>query len=195
MSRSNWKTAWNAIAPGAALAGIALIQPWLEQRMVTHMIVELPLVFAIGAWAAKPGPEKGPSWLRQVNASGLTGLTMSMVVSAFWMLPLSLDAAVLNPFVGWLKVCSLLAAGWLTRISLREARPAVQSFFLLNWAWMTAAAGALYQQAPQRLCSFYLLGDQAWAGIGLVGLAITTVVAWLVLAFREAPVVANSTRS
>ncbi|MBF6025436.1 hypothetical protein [Lysobacter niastensis] len=194
MMRSRWHAVGKAIAPGAALTGIALLQPWLEQKMVTHMVVELPLLFAIGAWAATPGTGKGPSWLRQVNASGLTGLTMSMVVSAFWMLPLSLDAAVLNPFVGWLKVCSLLAAGWLTRISLREARPAVQSFFVLNWAWMTGAAGALYQQAPERLCSTYLLGDQAWAGMGLVALAIATVLAWMALAFREAPAVMNSSR-
>lgn len=194
MTRSHWNTVGKAIAPGAALAGIALLQPWLEQKMVTHMVVELPLLFAIGAWAAMPGTGKGPSWLRQVNASGLTGLTMSMAASAFWMLPLSLDAAVLNPMMGLLKVCSLLAAGWLTRISLRDARPAVQAFFLLNWAWMTGAAGALYQQAPERLCSIYLQGDQAWAGMGLVALAIATVVAWMLLTFRESPVVVNSSR-
>lgn len=178
------RQAWLGIAPGAALAGIALSATWLEQRMVTHMVIELPLIFIIGWWAASTHG-RGPAWLRAVNVSGLTGLSLATVVSAVWMLPLSLDAAVLDPMVGWLKVCSILLAGWLTRISLREARPAVQGFFLLNWAWMTSAGGALYQQAPERLCSTYLQGDQAWAGLGLVALVVVVVASWMVLAFRD----------
>jgi hypothetical protein len=92
---------------------------------------------------------------------------------------------VLNPVVGWFKVASVLLAGWLTHLSLRDARPAIQAFFVLNWGWMTGAAGALYAQAPERLCSTYLLGDQAWAGRGLIALAVLVTGAWIVLAFRE----------
>lgn len=182
MNRKHWK----AVAPGAALTLIALAQPWLEQRMVTHMVVELPLLFAVGWWAA-PARGNGAGWLRSINANGLTGLTVATAISAIWMLPLSLDAAVLDPLAGWLKVCSVLLTGWLTRISLREARTAVQAFFLLNWAWMTAAAGALYQQAPERLCSTYQQGDQAWAGIGLVVLVAAVVAMWMVASFRDGP--------
>lgn len=182
---------WSAIGPGAALVVLALFQPWLEQRMVTHMAVELPLLFAIGWCAATPALGPGPAWLHRVNAGGLSGLTAAMAISAIWMLPLSLDAAVLVPAVGWLKVATVLLAGWLTRISLREARPAIQAFFVLNWTWMTGAAGALYQQAPERLCSTYLLGDQAWAGIGLVALAVVVAATWMALAFREHPGLAH----
>ena len=191
MSRSSWK----AIAPGAALAALALFQPWLEQRMVTHMVVELPLLFAIGWWSAMPIARQGPDWLRYINAGGLSGLTVAMVISALWMLPLSLDAAVLSPLVGWLKVASVLLAGGLTCISLREARPAIQAFFVLNWTWMTGAAGGLYQQVPERLCSTYLLGDQAWAGRGLVALAVAVATAWMVLAFRDRPAPKHSSNS
>lgn len=177
------RSSWRAVAPGVALAALAIFQPWLEQRMVTHMAIELPLLFAIGAWVAGRGD--GPAWLRRINASGLTGLTLAMAISVIWMLPVSLDAAVLNPIVGWLKVGSVLLAGWVTRLSLREARPAVQGFFLINWAWMTGATGALYQQAPEQLCSTYLQGDQAAAGMGLVVIAVIVVAAWLVLTFRD----------
>jgi hypothetical protein len=180
MTRAHWK----AIAPGAAVFGLALARPWLEQRMVTHMALELPLLFAIGWWSAT-STRQAPSWLRSINAGGLSGLSVAMVFSALWMLPLSLDAAVLNPVVGWLKVASLLLAGALTHLSLRNARPAIQAFFVLNWGWMTGAAGALYEQAPERLCSTYLLGDQVWAGRGLVALAVLVAAAWIVLAFRE----------
>ena len=138
---------------------------------------------------------QAPAGLRNINAGGLSGLTAAMMISALWMLPLSLDAAVLNPAIGWLKVASALLAGWLTRISLREANPAIQAFFVLNWAWMTGAAGVLYQQAPERLCSTYLLGDQAWAGRGLVALAVAGAATWMVLAFRERPHPAHSSNA
>jgi hypothetical protein len=189
------RASWQAIAPGAALAALALLQPWLEQRMLTHMVLELPLLFAIGWWSATPIARPGPGWLRHINAGGLSGLTVAMVISALWMLPLSLDAAVLSPAVGWFKVVSVLLAGWLTGISLREARPAIQAFFVLNWTWMTGAVGALYQQVPERLCSTYLLGDQAWAGRGLVALAVAVGAMWMVLAFRDRPAPEHSSHS
>lgn len=176
-----------AIGPGVALSTLALFQPWLEQRMVTHMVVELPLLFAVGWWSATPSQRRGPAWLRKVNGGGLSGLTAAMVISTIWMLPLALDAAVLGAVTGWLKIVTILLAGWLTRISMREARPAIQGFFVLNWAWMTGAAGALYQQAPQRLCNNYLLDDQTWAGVGLVALAVAVAAMWMMLAFRDRP--------
>ncbi len=173
----------HAIGPGLALAALAPLQPWLEQRMALHMAVELPLLFAIG-WAAA-GRSMGPLRMQKINAQGLTGLTMAMAISVLWMLPVSLDAAVLNPLVGLAKVATVLLAGWLTRLSLRAANKAVQAFFVFNWVWMTGVAGALYQQAPERLCSTYLQGDQALAGAGLVGLAIAAAAAWLLVSFRR----------
>ncbi|ODS90387.1 hypothetical protein [Comamonas sp. SCN 65-56] len=176
-----------ALAPGVALAGLALLQPWLEQRMFTHMVVELPLLFAIGWWLAPVRTGTGPAWLRQVNALGLSGFTLALAISTVWMLPLALDAAVLEPAVGLAKVVSVVLSGWLVRLSLRAASVVVQSFFVINWAWMTATAGVLYQEAPQRLCSTYLLGDQTWTGIGLVALTVVVIAIWMTLAFRTGP--------
>lgn len=178
------------VGPGMMLLALALSHPWLERRMYTHIVVELPLLFAVGWWAAGSTSSAGPSWLRHVNANGITGLTAATVISAIWMLPIALDAAVLSVGAGCLKVASLVVAGWLTRLSLREARTAVQAFFVLNWVWMTGAAGAVYQQTRQQLCSTYLLGDQPLAGMGLVTLAILVATFWVTSAFREAPATA-----
>ena len=41
-----------------------------------------------------------------------------------------------------------------------------------NIAWMTATAGMLYLETPQRLCVNYLQDDQQHTGIGLVLLAM-----------------------
>lgn len=177
------RTRLAALAPGTALAGLALFQPWLEQRMFTHMVVELPLLFLVGWWLAPARLGQGPAWLRCLNAGGLPGLTLALAVSTVWMLPLALDAAVLEPVVGWLKVASVVLSGWLVRLSFRATHPVVQGFFVINWAWMTATAGVLYQEAPARLCSTYLRGDQTWTGIGLVVLAFAVIAVWMTLAF------------
>ncbi|MCC8363795.1 hypothetical protein LK996_12000 [Lysobacter sp. A6] len=179
------RVATSALAPGLALAGLALAQPWLEQRMFTHMLVEIPLLFAIGAWAAVRMRRHAPAWFATIDANGLTGLTVAMLVSAFWMLPIALDAAVLVPAIGMAKVASVVLAGWCAVMSLGRARTAVQAFFVLNWVWMTGAVGAMYQQAPERLCNTYLQGDQAHAGIGLVVLTIVVAIAWMTTTFRD----------
>jgi hypothetical protein len=181
------RDALGALGPGLALAGLALLQPWLEQTMVTHMAVEIPLIFAIGWYAGSRTKGRATAWLAMVNGNGLTGLTLATAVSAFWMLPIALDAAVLSPTIGWAKVASVLLAGWLTRLSIVQARTAVQAFFVLNWVWMTGAAGAVYQQVPERLCSTYLLGDQSRAGVGLVVIAVAVAMAWVATAFRDRP--------
>lgn len=183
MSRDVFKV----LLPGVSLAALAMLQPWLEQRMFTHMIVELPLLFAIGWWMAPKTLGKGPAWFQGINAYGLMGLSMAMAISMAWMVPLALDAAVLEPGVGWLKVVSVVLSGGLTRLSLRASPLGAQGFFIINWAWMTATAGVLYQEAPQRLCSTYLLGDQAWTGTGLVALSVGVISTWIVLAFRPEP--------
>src|SRR5690606_42002702 len=69
--------------------------------------------------------------------------------------------------------------------SLRRANSVIILFFLGNFSWMTAIAGLLYQDNPQRLCNFYLLGDQEIAGRGLVAVAVLVPVAWLLAERRR----------
>jgi hypothetical protein len=45
--------------------------------------------------------------------------------------------------------------------------------------------GLLYQDNPERLCNFYLLGDQEVAGRGLVIVAVLVPLAWLVAERRR----------
>lgn len=176
------------IYPGATLALLALCQPLLEQHMALHMGVELPALFAIGWWVAV---SHAPAlWLRRINSNGLTGLSVASVVSAMWMLPIALDAAVTSPWIGFVKVASVLGAGWLARCSMREASVAIQAFFIMSWGWMTGTVGVLYQNASERLCSTYLEGEQRLAGVCLVVLAILAVLTWMLAAFCEREVAA-----
>lgn len=176
-----------ALAPGAALLVLAALQGVLERRMALHMVVELPLLFAVGWFSAAVAGARFQKWFDLYNFAGLTGFIAASAIAMFWMLPVSLDLAVLSPVVGTAKVSSLLLAGAVTRHSVTAARVEVQGFFILNWAWMTGTAGVLYQSAPQRLCTTYLQNDQVIAGIGIVFIAVIVTLAWIVHAFVRVP--------
>ena len=179
--------ALTALAPGAALLVLAALQDFLERRMALHMVVELPLLFAVGWLAAAAAGARFQTWFDRYNFAGLTGFSAASAIGMFWMLPVSLDLAVLSPAIGTAKVASLLLAGAVARHSFAAARVEVQGFFILNWAWMTGTAGVLYQSAPQRLCSTYLQNDQAIAGVGIVFIAVVVTLAWIVHAFVREP--------
>ncbi|MBX3679091.1 MAG: hypothetical protein KF710_02815 [Rhodocyclaceae bacterium] len=160
-----------------ALPLLLLIPPLrhiLEASMLTHMLVEFPLLFIAG-WLAG-------GWLTHhrlpaglpavVDAHGLLGLALASCVGALWMIPSMLDLSLLDASVQASKYASWTLCGLLFRSSWKRAGPVVSAFFLGNTGWMLATAGLLYQEAQQRLCVSYLLDEQLITGRGLVALAI-----------------------
>lgn len=165
-------------APGLLLAGLAGVHPWFEHTMARHMGLELPALFAVGWFAATMAGEGLTRSLARWNANGLPGLLFAVCVTGFWMVPAALDQAVLHDGIAIAKVASLVAAGLLARASWSSAGMVVQAFFVLNWFWMTLAAGLLYQEAPQQLCSVYLLDQQGQAGRAMVIWAVVGLGLW-----------------
>ena len=109
-------------------------------------------------------------------------LLAALVVSAFWMLPVALDAAVLDWRMAVVKAASMVAAGFATGWCWRRIGPVVQAFFLFNWCSMNLTAGLLYQDAPQQLCSVYLADQQEAAGKALMAWAAVLLLSWLLRA-------------
>lgn len=153
-----------------ALLPLVFISPGVralvESRMSAHMLLQFPLLFAAG-WAAAvwlPGRSRPAA----VDALGLASATWASAVLAFWMLPVALDLALLNPVMAGLKYATwwnaglLLARGW-PRLAVE-----LKVFFLGNAAWMTATAGLLYRETETRLCVSYRYDEQVWTGTGLV---------------------------
>ncbi|MBY4597253.1 hypothetical protein K3217_17205 [bacterium BD-1] len=169
------------VLAGAATAALAAAPParaLLEGSMSLHMLVQVPALVVTGYWLAAGLPPRAHRALQSFNAHGLTGWTLASLGLAFWMLPRALDAAVANPGVDAAKFAVLLLVGLATRLSLATSGTIVQLFFVGNWGWMTATAGLLYAEAPDRLCNAYLLGDQALAGYGLLALALAVATLW-----------------
>jgi len=143
----------------------------LEASMALHMLVEFPLLFATGWAAASLWPRAanaGPRW----DVEGLSSALLMLVTASFWMLPVALDLALLSPWVAFAKALNWLAAGAALARAVCRWRRELRLFVLFNLAWMMATAGLLYRESENRLCVNYLVDQQAWAGTGLLGLAL-----------------------
>lgn len=183
--RAPARTGWRGrVATGLALAALASLLPparaWLEASMLTHMLVQWPLLVLAGAVLAARlcmAPRCAAAIARW-NERGLPGLLYSTLALAFWMTPAALDHAVASAPWDAAKAVSLLAAGAALALSWRAAGPVVQAFFIGNAVWMTVAVGMLFQELPQRVCNAYLQDDQTLTGVALVALASVAGMAW-----------------
>ena len=154
-----------------AIAALPLLLLWsalrqtVEGRMSLHMLLEFPALFSAG-WAAQRLGLRAP-WLHWIDWRGWTGATGVTLISITWMLPSLLDLSLMSPTVAAAKIVSWWLAGWWLADSWHRLDSEVLLFFIGNIAWMTATAGMLYLDTPQRLCVNYLQDDQREAGIGL----------------------------
>ena len=173
-----------SIASIIVLAIVAGGRHWLESDMARHMLIEFPLLLAVGAalaWATD-GATRG--LLACCNLLGLSGFALVSVTLGYWMIPAALDASVGNGWAAAAKWLTLLASGYLLPASFSLAPLPVQGFMLGNAVWMTAAVGLVYQNAERQLCLYYLADAQLVAGQGLVVAAVVIGVAWCVWAVR-----------
>lgn len=167
----------------------------LTQSMALHMLVHIPLIIIAGALAAMAlralyvadngAVLRRGCWLAKYNELGLSGLVLCTFVWAYWMIPKSLDEVLVSLPADVLKYAGLFLAGMVLCDSLARSNSVIKLFFLGNFSWMTAIVGLLYQDEPERLCNFYLLGDQELAGRGLLILAVAVPVAWVVAERRR----------
>ncbi|KQU66022.1 MULTISPECIES: hypothetical protein [unclassified Rhizobacter] len=143
----------------------------LEASMALHMLVEFPLLLAVG-WAAAAQRPRAAGRDSRWDVEGLSSAVLVMLTSALWMLPVALDLALLDPWIALAKALNWLAAGAVLARALQRWPRELRLFVLFNLAWMMATAGLLYRESESRLCVNYLVDQQWWAGTGLLGVAL-----------------------
>lgn len=198
MNRASRQRYCHFAASFGLLAACFIFRNGLTRTMALHMLVHIPLILLAGVlagWAVTIG--KGTDGrtdsdcaarrfaaqcARQYadcNEYGIAGLLFVSFMGAYWMIPKALDQVLVSPALSACKFAGLYLAGIVLFDSLRRSNAVIRLFFLGNFCWMTAIVGMLYQSDSQRLCNFYLLGDQEWAGRGLVAIAVLLPLAWL----------------
>ena len=153
---------------GALLWGVlalpALRHP-LESSMTVQMLVQIPLLVAIGWWLAGALPRRAALRLGDWNAGGVTGLVLASMVALLWMLPRALDAAVDIRWVAAAKFASVpLLIGLPLGLSWPRMGFVVRGVFFMEFVATCFRLGWLYLASPDRLCSNYLLDDQQQLG-------------------------------
>ena len=95
---------------------------------------------------------------------------MDLLAGMFWMLPISVDKALID--INWdiFKIITLVLNGMLLKPAF--AGPKILSlFFAGSSLMMLFSVGHFYQDSESRLCNSYLLASQQTTGLGLMLLA------------------------
>jgi hypothetical protein len=141
----------------------------IEQNMAWHMVGQMPLLIAGGGLlCSQIHVARRANFLATFNRFGLTGFLLCTVVFSYWMLPLALDKAIIQPLADLTKVVSLLLAGAVLYCSFQIAPRVVQLFFIAYWCSMLIWLGSYFTFTDLRLCNVYSLETQVVAGKGLV---------------------------
>ena len=152
----------------------------IEQSMTWHMVVQMPLLVLGGALAARALPARlASSRLGSFNHFGLTGFMAAQGTIAYWMLPLAIDRAVVNPGFDAFKLLTLFISGMLLHNAFKRAPMALQLFFMGYWVSMMAWLGIYFATTDLRLCNAYSQASQVATGWSLLALGLLLGVVWL----------------
>jgi hypothetical protein len=156
----------------------------LEATMSTHMLIQIPLLVAVGIIAGRLLPKRCQNWLLATAGGTIACVVLAIFTSSYWMLPRALDAALANPLTDAVKFISLPAlAGLPLALAWKQLSVIGRGFLWTNFISMLTVLGWLYIAAPVRVCNSYLLGQQASAGWLMVKLAMLLFAGWLITLF------------
>ena len=188
-----WRSADRARLPLAAVGlWLALAAPplraALESSMALHMLVQLPLLAAIGyalgrAWLLSPAHGAAGRLLgtaQSFNAGGVSGILVASFVMVLWMLPRFLDLARLEGEADALKFLSVPLAGLAVALSWPRLPAIARAVVHLEIIATLFRFGWGYLAAEERLCLAYLADDQQLTGLLLcyLGAIWAAAVAW-----------------
>ena len=157
-----------AIAPSLPMFRFSI-----ESSMTFHMVVQIPTLIIAGYLLGML-----PLVYQQTTKMPL-GLNLSLSLwlwilftTMFWMLPISLDKALINPYWDVFKITTLLFSGLLLKHTFTGPR-ILSLFFIGSTIMMLFFIGYFYQGSELRLCNSYLIESQQTAGLSLTLLAFS----------------------
>ena len=150
----------------------------IEQSMAWHMVVQMPMLFAGGWFFMGSGWDLKKTSSASWNQFGLTGFIAAQFIITYWMLPISIDRAVVMPQVDAFKLLSLIASGAMIQVSISRSPAVVQLFFVGYIVSMLITTGVFLATTERRLCNAYAMESQLSAGYGVVALGVSLACAW-----------------
>jgi hypothetical protein len=149
------------------------------EDMFWHMNVQISLLIAVGVICKIPAIALSQT-LSRFNVYGLNSFIISQVILAFWMLPISIDRAIIYWEYDLVKIVSLVVCGWLIQVSFKKTTVVIEIFFVGYFLAMMLWVGLYYIQSDVRLCNVYSQDSQQYAGVGLMFFAVVLSLVWAI---------------
>ena len=150
------------VLASAIALSLPKVRHLIESSMAVHMLVQMPLLILAG-YLIHTRPQHSSYKLTTSAAQWLWIYLTSM----FWMLPISLDKALIYPAWDVFKIVSLLITGAVLKLVFQSYR-LLALFFIGSMVMMLFFVGFNYQQSDVRLCNAYLIESQQLTGTGLI---------------------------
>lgn len=169
---------------GIILYSILVIPPvrdYLESIMVTHMLIQLPLLITVGWLIGRAIIKKWTSFFTNWNTNGIPGITFVVFITMYWMLPRVLDESLTIGNIELFKFISLPIVGLILRDSWQKIQSLGKSFIFLNYLSMFGLMAWLYIDSPIQICNNYLDTEQKMLGWGFLVITI-----WMILYLLQA---------
>ena len=186
MTRRSTRLDVGLVLAAAAFVAIAATPAgaWLAATMPGHVLVQIPLLVAVGVVLGQRIEPRIRNALTAVNAGGIPGILLVSFAVAFWMIPRWLDASLTSEWVAGAKYVSLVVlAGMPLAWSWSKLHPIARGVVKIEFLSMLFRLGWLYLISPDRFCNNYLLTDQIWLGRGLIVVAIALSITWAIPVF------------
>lgn len=168
------------------LVTLTPIAPWLEASMTRHVLLEFPLIIAIGYVAGLVIQPFLPRLMIAINAGGVVGILLCTFSLAFWMIPRWLDESLNEPAVAMAKYLTLVfLIGMPLALSWERLHTIARGVVKIEFLSMLYRLGWLYWISPDRFCNNYLLGDQVQLGQGMLAVGLALSLTWLVPLFID----------
>lgn len=139
---------------------------WLSQTMPRHQIVQLPTLFVSGVLLSLAFPKaaiRGVPWKLAVMIPVVGSLI-------FWMLPRSIDLAVIDAAFNRVMHANMIVAGFLCVAAMRRAPLELRIAFMGMVSAMLLATGLALRSFDSLLCSSFTINQQHETGLHLVGI-------------------------
>lgn len=179
---------YRGIATGLALwliIAVGPVGPYLETSLLSHVLVEIPLLIIIGITAGNLFKTRLTGVLGMIS---IPAILVACFTLAFWMIPRWLDASLSDGFTAYMKYLSLpLLAGIPLALSWQILHPVARGVVKIEFLAMMFRLGWIYLVSPDRLCNNYLLGEQRQLGYMLILLGFAFGLTWLAQVFFISP--------
>lgn len=145
---------------------------FMESIMIIHMHMQMPLLVFTGMLMGGFFQKKWHRFFETWNGNGLPGILLFSIIMVYWMIPRTMDDALMMTSVEVFKYISL---PFLAGVPLRHSWPKLSVFaknsLIACFTLLFLAAGWLYIAWPEQLCNNYLVIEQVTLGWGFVTMA------------------------